>query len=154
MLIIGFGPAGQQVAQVLKREDVHAHVIELNPQSAAKASRLDLHVHMGDATSSYVLNHVGLKSICAAVVTLPDPKTCQDVTANIKLLMPGIPVIARSRYHRHVADLQKRGATVVVDEENTVGEVLGRELVALLHEPDQAAMACALAGRKAPPTPS
>jgi hypothetical protein len=53
-----------------------------------------------------------------------------------------------------VADLQKRGATVVVDEENTVGEALGRELVTLLHEPDQAAMACALAGRDAPIAPS
>ena len=154
VLIIGFGPAGQQVAQVIGHQNVHAHVIELNPRSAAKAREMGLHVHMGDATSSDVLNHVGLKSICAVIVTLPDPKTCQNVIANINLLIPGIPIMVRSRYHRHVADMHKVGARIVVDEENTVGEALGRELVNLLHEPEQAAMACALAGRKPSQIPS
>ena len=154
VLIVGFGPAGQQVAQALSDQNVHAHVIELNPRSAAKARQMHLHVHMGDATSSDVLGHVGLKAICAVVITLPDPKTCQSVIANINLLIPGTPIIARSRYHRHVEDLEKLGANVVVDEENTVGQVLGHELKVLLNEADQAAMACALAGRKASVTPS
>ena len=152
VLIIGFGPAGQQVAEIIRHHNVHAHVVELNPRSAAIARQMGLHVHMGDATSSDVLNHVGLKSICAVVVTLPDPKTCKDVIANINLLIPGIPVMVRSRYHRHVADMHKAGARIVVDEENTVGEALGRELVNLLQEPEQAAMACALASKDVVPT--
>ena len=76
----------------------------------------------------------------------------KDVIANINLLIPGIPVMVRSRYHRHVADMHKTGAKIVVDEENTVGEALGRELVNLLQEPEQAAMACALASKDVVPT--
>ena len=151
VLIIGFGPAGQQVAQGLKDQNVHAHVIELNPHTAAKAKQMDLHVHIGDATSNDILNHVGVHIICAVVITLPDPKTCRDVIANIRLLLPGIPILTRSRYHRYLTDLKNRGATIVVDEESMVGQSLANELIDLMRRPDQEAMACALSGERFDP---
>jgi CPA2 family monovalent cation:H+ antiporter-2 len=148
VLIVGFGPAGQQVAQALKSHKVHSHVIELNPHTAARARQMDLHVHIGDATSSDFLNHIGTQAICAAVITLPDPKTCRDVIANIKLLLPGIPILMRSRYHRYMADMKHRGATIVVDEESTVGQTLANHLIDLMRQPSQDAMACALTGER------
>ena len=148
VLIIGFGPAGQQVAHSLKNQNVHSHVIELNPHTAAKARHMDLHVHIGDATSSDMLNHIGVQAICAAVITLPDPKTCRDVIANLKLLLPGIPILTRSRYHRYIQELKNRGATMVVDEETTVGQTLADSLITLMQEPNQEAMACALTGER------
>jgi CPA2 family monovalent cation:H+ antiporter-2 len=111
---------------------------------------MDLHVHIGDATSSDMLNHIGTQAICAAVITLPDPKTCRDVIANLRLLLPGIPILARSRYHRYKMDLENRGATIVVDEESTVGQTLADNLIALMQKPNQEAMACALAGKRSP----
>jgi CPA2 family monovalent cation:H+ antiporter-2 len=148
VLIIGFGPAGQQVAHALKSRNVHSHVIELNPHTAAKAGQMDLHVHIGDATSSDMLNHIGTQAICAAVITLPDPKTCRDVIANLRILLPGIPLLTRSRYHRYIQDLKNRGATIVVDEESTVGQTLADNLITLMQEPNQDAMACALTGER------
>ena len=148
VLIIGFGPAGQQVAHALKSRNVHSHVIELNPHTAAKARHMDLHVHIGDATSSDMLNHIGTQAICAAVITLPDPKTCRDVIANLRLLLPGIPILTRSRYHRYIQDLKNLGATTVVDEESTVGQTLADNLITLMQEPNQDAMACALTGER------
>jgi Trk K+ transport system NAD-binding subunit len=109
---------------------------------------MDLHVHIGDATSSDMLNHIGYQAICAAVITLPDPKTCRDVIANLRLLLPGIPILTRSRYHRYMMDLENRGATIVVDEESTVGQTLANNLIALMRKPNQEAMACALAGER------
>ena len=148
VLIIGFGPAGQQVAHALKSQNVHSHVIELNPHTAAKARQMDLHVHIGDATSSDMLNHIGTPAICAAVITLPDPKTCRDVIANLRLLLPGIPILTRSRYHRYMREMKNRGATIVVDEETTVGQTLADSLIAMMQEPNQEAMACALTGER------
>ena len=148
VLIIGFGPAGQQVAQALKSQNVHCHVIELNPHTAALARQMDLHVHIGDATSNDMLNNVGAAAICAAVITLPDPKTCRDVIANLRSLLPGIPILTRSRYNRYMVDLKNRGATIVVDEESTVGQTLADNLIALMREPNQDAMACALTGER------
>jgi CPA2 family monovalent cation:H+ antiporter-2 len=148
VLIIGFGPAGEQVAHALKSQDVHFHIIELNPHTADKAKKMGLHVHIGDATGSEMLNHIGTQAICAAVITLPDPKTCRDVIANIRLLLPGIPILTRSRYHRYITDLQDRGATIVVDEESTVGLTLANSLIDLMRKPNQDAMACALSGER------
>ena len=148
VLIIGFGPAGQQVAHALKDQNVHAHVIELNPHTAAKARQMGLHVHIGDATSSGLLKHVGVDVICAVVITLPDPETCRAVIGNIRLLLPGVPILTRSRYHRYLTDLENRGATIVVDEESVVGQTLANDLIDLMREPDQEAMACALTGER------
>ena len=148
VLIVGFGPAGQQVAHALKSQNVHPHVIELNPHTAAQARQMDLHVHIGDATSSDMLSHIGIQALCAVVITLPDPKTCRDVIANIRLLLPGIPILTRSRYHRYLMDLKNRGATVVVDEESVVGQTLANDLIDLLRKPNREAMACALTGER------
>jgi CPA2 family monovalent cation:H+ antiporter-2 len=148
VLIIGFGPAGQQVAQALKSQNVHSHVIELNPHTAAQARQMDLHVHIGDATNSDMLNHLGIQPLCAAVITLPDPKTCRDVIANIRMELPGIPILTRSRYHRYMMDLKNRGATIVVDEESVVGQTLANDLIDLIRKPNQEAMACALSGER------
>jgi CPA2 family monovalent cation:H+ antiporter-2 len=148
ILIIGFGPAGKRVAQTLIDRDMYPHVIELNPQSAQQALDLKLTVHIGDAASSEILEHAGIRSVCAVVVTLPDPRTSRHVIANIKTLVPEAPIIVRARYHRHAANLKEAGAMVVLDEELTVGAALDQELQALLARPQQAAMACALAGQK------
>ena len=150
VLIIGFGPAGQQVGWALKDQNVISHVIELNPHTAVKAKQMDLHVHIGDATSSEMLNHIGNIVFCAAVITLPDPKTCRDVLDSLKRSLPGVPILTRSRYHRYVTDLESLGAAIVVDEESTVGLTLANELIALMHKPNQDAMACALSGERSP----
>lgn len=148
VLIIGFGPAGEQVSHALKTHNVQSHVIELNPHTAVKAKQMDLHVHIGDATSDEMLNHIGNQEFCAVVITLPDPKTCRDVLANLKRSLPGIPILTRSRYHRYVTELNSLGAAIVVDEESTVGLTLANELIALMHKPNQDAMACALSGER------
>ncbi len=150
VLIIGFGPAGQQVAQALAHQNVHSHVIELNPHTASTAKEMGLHVHIGDATSRDVLNHVGIHIICAVVITLPDPKTCRVVIANLRFLLPEVPILTRSRYHRYQMDLKNRGATVVVDEESVVGQTLAADLITLMSKPNQEAMACTLSGERWP----
>jgi CPA2 family monovalent cation:H+ antiporter-2 len=146
VLIIGFGPAGQMVAHRLQERNMHCDVIELNPRSAARAKEMGLHVHIGDATAHEILEHAGIHLICAVVITLPDPKTCRDVISNLRSMIPAVPILTRSRYHRYAKELEKRGATVVVDEESTVGKVLADEMSALFERSSQEAMACALAG--------
>jgi CPA2 family monovalent cation:H+ antiporter-2 len=152
ILIIGFGPAGQRVARSLVEREMHPHVVELNPESAGRAQAMKLPVYIGDATGSEILEHAGIHTVCAVVVTLPDPATSRNVIANLKSLIPDVPIVVRARYHRHAADLQNAGAMVVVDEELTVGRALDQALQELLHRPQQDAMACALAGQK--PAPS
>jgi len=146
--IIGFGPAGQQVADQLLENGVSPTVIELNPASAAIARRKDLPVHMVDATSSDAISHVGITGMCLAIVTVPDPRSSQAIIRNIRLFAPETTIIARSRYHIASDSLKAAGASLVVDEENTIGDELARETVESLRDVRREALGCALAGEQ------
>lgn len=150
-VIIGFGPAGQEVASALQAEGYTAEIVELNPASASKATEKKLTVHIGDASSGDLLEHFGLGDAGMVVITIPDPRTARNIITMIRHIAPDAKIIARSRYHLASADLHKAGADITVDEEQTVGINLAREALTVLQEGQIAAMACALAAKKPEP---
>ncbi len=121
IVIVGFGPAGRQVAEELLKENHPLVVIELNPRPAAEASALGIPLVVGDATRWELLERVGVASAKAIAVTVPDPVTARQITAQVRGAGGNAFVVARSRYHRYVPDLIRAGAEVVVDEETEVG---------------------------------
>jgi len=148
ILIIGFGPAGQEVADALLKENLRPEVIELNPKTAQIARKKGLSVHLGDASGGEMLAHGGVPEACIAVVTIPDPRSAAQIIRSIQLLSPDLPVIARSRYQIANQDLHNAGATAVIDEEHTVGTALAHKVIEVLRQPQNEAMACALAGQR------
>ena len=146
IVVIGFGPAGQQVTAALQQKGFATEVVELNPASAAKAMDQNLTVHIGDAATGDLLEHFGLPEAGLVVVTVPDPRTARNIIEKVRQLAPDAVIIARSRYHIANADLRKAGADVTVDEELTVGIDLAQEVLRILHESNREALACALAG--------
>jgi CPA2 family monovalent cation:H+ antiporter-2 len=148
VLIIGFGPAGQEVAHALMKENLQPNVIELNPKTAEIARKKGLSVYLGDASQDELLAHGGIPEACIAVVTVPDPRSAAQIIRTIHLLSPDLPVVARSRYQIAVRDLHNAGAAVVTDEEKAVGLALAREVIEVLRRPQMEAMACALAGHR------
>ena len=147
ILIIGFGPAGQEVAEALIKEKLRPEVIELNPKTAQIAREKGLPLNLGDASGTEILEKGGIHEACIVVVTVPDPRSAAQIIRTIHLLSPNLPVIARSRYQIAVPDLQRAGA-VVIDEEHTVGIAIAREVIEVLRQPQNEAMACALAGQR------
>jgi CPA2 family monovalent cation:H+ antiporter-2 len=148
--IIGFGPAGQRVADALLKQGHSPFVIELNPKSAEVAQRKSLTVHMGDASQSEVLAHAGISSTAVLIVTLPDPRTARIVIEHIRQMAPQVTIIARGRYNISLEDLQEAGADVVVDEESVVGDMLAQKLCDLTLQQQGITMACGLAGERDP----
>jgi CPA2 family monovalent cation:H+ antiporter-2 len=145
--VIGFGPAGREVADALLRRGLPPVVVELNPKTASLASSKGLAVHIGDATAADFLEHAGLKAAGIAVVSVPDPRASAAITRAVRHLAPRALLIVRCRYHLTRRDLEKAGADVIVDEEPMVGRELAREVVGRLPEDQLPAMACVLAGR-------
>lgn len=145
--IIGFGPAGQQVADALIEQGITPFVVELNPKTAALARHKDLDVFMGDASQSEILSHSGVGAATILVVTLPDPRTACAVIENIRLAAPHTTVIARGRYHISLGDLSKAGADFVVDEENVVGETLAHRVSTVLAKNREFVFACGIASK-------
>jgi CPA2 family monovalent cation:H+ antiporter-2 len=151
-LIIGFGPAGKKVAHNLKSMGAVPEIIELNPSAIESATSEGVVLYLGDATKADVLEHAGIRDAVVIVVTVPDSRTAAATVRMIRSLMPRVMIIARGRYHRHNALLEDAGASLVVDEEQMVGEGLATATADHLLETNILTMACRMIGKK--PSPS
>jgi CPA2 family monovalent cation:H+ antiporter-2 len=129
VIIVGFGPAGQRVAKVLRGAAIPFVVADLNPR-AVSAHRSSVPIEFGDAARPEILHHLGLEHSRALVVTVPEPHTSELIIRQAKRIAPSIPVVARVRYHTHGSTLARAGADRAVDEEN----LLGWELVKAVQE--------------------
>ncbi len=147
VLLVGLGPAGQEVVGHLQHRKITALVIDTNPQSRVKAYELGVKIHLGDATHEEVLLHAGLQAVCMAVVTVPDPISTIQIVSHIRQLRPLLPIAARCRYHRHLAAVKEAGATIIVDEETHVGHGLAHQIVDFMQTQSGETLACRLVGK-------
>jgi CPA2 family monovalent cation:H+ antiporter-2 len=125
ILIIGFGPAGQCVAETLiskHREKIL--ILDQNHRNAAAANRMGLAVQVGSGTSPETLEHAHIELTSVVVITIPDPHTVRQIIHACRSLNPNAKLIVRSRYHVYRWELMLTGATEVIDEEEQVGHRL------------------------------
>ncbi len=140
ILIVGFGPAGQRLAEGLM--DSHQRqivAIDLNPDNIEIARRYGLVAHLGDATHRDVLEHVGIYKARAVVVTVPDHATTRHLIHLVRDLAPKTFIVARCRYHFLRWELLHAGAHEVVDEEDQLGRRLAAHVRQLVGRPDDLA---------------
>lgn len=146
ILVVGLGPAGRQVVQTLVSNRLEPVLVDINPNSREYARQHNLRLHLGDASHEEVLVHAGLTGVCMVVVTVPDPQAAARIVTMIRRLRPRIPIAVRCRYNRHMEDLKKAGADIVVDEEVTMGDMLSRQIIAYLTDESGVLLACRLGG--------
>ncbi len=133
VLIVGFGPAGQRVAEALLAE--HSRrilVLDLNPRAAAVAHGYGLKLHVGNAGQNEVLEAAGIRQACAVVVTVPDPAAARQVILLCRQMNPAAKILVRARYHAYRWELVSAGAEIVIDEEEQVGRRLSAEVRRIL----------------------
>jgi CPA2 family monovalent cation:H+ antiporter-2 len=122
ILVIGFGPAGQAVAQALySQHKDNTTVVELSPRTAAVAREWGLRVYLGDAMHRDVLERAGVNEASVIAITLPDPIATRAIIQLCHAIAPSAAIVARSRYHMRRWELAFAGARDVVDEEEQVG---------------------------------
>jgi CPA2 family monovalent cation:H+ antiporter-2 len=130
VLVIGFGPAGRAVVNGLTAKGIPVAILEMNPNTVAE-NRTEYPIELGDATQPEVLHHAGAGASLAVVVTIPDPIAGRLIVSAVQRLAPGVPILARARYHQYAELLRDAGADRVVDEEEMVGLHLAGEAIDL-----------------------
>jgi CPA2 family monovalent cation:H+ antiporter-2 len=129
LVIVGFGPAGQRVAESLMGSpDLPMLVVDLYPSNAEHAEAYGLETHLGDATREEILEGAHVRTAAAVAVTVPDPGQARQIVQLVRSLSPDAVVVVRSRYHIHRWQLDVVGAHAVVDEENEVGLRIAEEV--------------------------
>jgi len=133
ILIIGFGPAGQRLAEALLPHcGEQLEVLDINPSNADWAESLGLSFHIGDARQREVLEHLHIHQAEAVVITLPDPDAVRHIIHLCRSLAPEVRIFVRSRYHIYKWEFFLAGAETVIDEEAQVGLKLAEEVLGKL----------------------
>lgn len=132
VLVVGYGVAGQQLVEPLIRHQVPLTIVDFQQANVQLARYRGFAATVGDARNRELLEHLHISNALAVVVALPDHLTVIAVIHQVRSLAPGIPIIARARYHRYADEIIAAGASVVVDEEQQIGRRLGLEARRLL----------------------
>lgn len=134
VLIIGFGPAGQAIAQSLIGSGLRILILDMNRQAGHVAAPLGLSVQVGDATSHDVLEHAGAAAVRVVAITVPARSTALTVLDSVRSLNPAAHIVVRSRYQRYTDEFARAGADVVIGDEHEVGRSLSQHLVSITAE--------------------
>ena len=130
VLIIGFGPSGQRVAEELARHpELTTMIVDVRQSNIDLAHNMGYPAVVGDATNLDFLIHHGIESTSAVVITIPDQRTSMSIVESVKTLNEKTSCIVRARYHTLVSELERAGATIVIDEEYLTGSGLRKAVI-------------------------
>lgn len=129
VVVIGFGPAGEEAARTVRLAGMEPYVLEMNASTVRRVRAEGIHADIGDGASREILEHVHASDASAFIVTLPDPEAAIAAVHQIRGLNADAVIVVRGRYSRRVPELVAAGADHVLDEESTVGTLLGATVV-------------------------
>ena len=128
-LVIGYGPVGQTLTQILRDFKIRPLIIDLNVDTVRKL-RLDGTLALyGDASSAEILRSAGIDRVSYVILTLPDETSRYAIIAAALTLNPKIKIISRARYIAEREVLKEAKVSAVAYEEAEVAAALGEMLL-------------------------
>jgi CPA2 family monovalent cation:H+ antiporter-2 len=135
VIICGYGRCGQNLARLLKAQNIPYMALDLDPDRVNGALAQGDHVAFGDAARLQSLMAVGLARASAVVVTYLDNASSLRVVALAREHAPKVPVVVRTKDDRDLEKFQAAGATEVVPESVEGSLMLATHALALMGVP-------------------
>lgn len=133
LIIVGFGPGGQQIAHAARRAGIPYLVLEMNIDTVKRESKAGEPIRFGDAAYPAVLDHAGIKDARVLVLVVSDPAAARRMVSTARSLNQNVRIIVRTRFVNDSAELLALGASEVIPEEfETSIEIFTRVLVEYL----------------------
>ena len=141
VVIVGYGPAGRHLANVLAQRDIPFVVVEMNPQSVhelredgSKEGGDARRVVHGDASRPHILEAAGIERAKLCAVVINDARAARRITQQARHENPTLQLVVRTRFVAEVDRLHRAGADAVVPEEleatvRVFSHVLGAYLI-------------------------
>jgi CPA2 family monovalent cation:H+ antiporter-2 len=138
VIIVGYGPAGRRLVQVLQDRGIPFVVLEMNPASVEEMREQGVRVLYGDASRTHILEAAGIEEAKVCVVVINEPSVAPLIIQRARYLNPTLQIIARTRYLAAIEDLQASGADIVVPEEmETTVRIFSQVLGAYMIPPEE-----------------
>jgi CPA2 family monovalent cation:H+ antiporter-2 len=122
VVIVGFGPAGQLLARILRRYEHPYLVLDLNVRTVRRMREDGEPIHYGDIGSTETMFHAGLGQARALVIMVNDPPSADRAISAARHEYPDLPIIVRARFVTDRDHLLRIGATEVITEELEAGK--------------------------------
>lgn len=134
VLILGGGKVGRSAARALKKKGVRVHLVERNPEVAARSESIADRVFVGEAADRDVLLKAGLQEAPSVVLTTNDDAMNIYLCIYCRRLNPDLRIISRITHERNLEAIHRAGADSVLSyaslgQESVVAIAQGRELV-------------------------
>lgn len=134
-IVVGHGPVGQAVTEVLGQFGIRPLIIEMNVDTVAELHNRHQRALYGDATRSEILKEAGLAKARYLVITTPEPAVRIAMITAAREVNPDIRIFTRARYlGEHVA-LREAGATVICCDELAGAAGLAESLLTEMKTP-------------------
>lgn len=117
VIIVGYGPAGRHLVQVLRDTGIPFIVIEMNSESVKEMKKEGIPAIFGDASRPYILNLAAVKKAKLCVIATNDPDSSPRIVHQARHLNPILQIVVRTRYLSDIEQFEKQGADIVVPEE-------------------------------------
>lgn len=131
VVLIGGGRVGRFAAELLRRLDLPAVVVELDYRRVLQARDAGLPVIFGDATQHVVLEAAHVQAARLVLVTVPIVSVTEAIVDAVRRLNPAVRTVVRAEGIEQLRDLHAHGVTDVVQPELEAGLEMIRQ--ALLH---------------------
>ncbi len=119
-IVVGYGPVGQTVTQLLLDNEITPTVIELNLDTVRRLKAFDVQALYGDATCPEILVEAGIKGADNLILTSGTSRVDEEIVRQAKELNPDVAILARSQYVRDLPKLHRAGAEDVFSAEGEV----------------------------------
>jgi CPA2 family monovalent cation:H+ antiporter-2 len=119
-VIVGYGPTGRTLVDLLRANQVDPTVIELNMETARSLRDRGIAAVYGDATRPETLQAAGVTESGTLILGSAGMAASEEVIRAARALNPKIRVLARATYLRDVSALKTAGADDVFSGEEEV----------------------------------
>ena len=118
-VIVGCGPVGQVLIELLEENGVQPTVVDLNPETVVRLRARGVHAICGDATRPEILEAAGIAE-AAMLVSAASGTPAADIARTARLIRPSIRIVARASFLEEGAAARVAGAHRIVSAEAEV----------------------------------
>ncbi len=134
-VVIGYGPVGRTVTQLLRECGVSTVVVETNMDTVAQLQASGQPALYGDASRREILEAAGLRTAEYLVITIPRSAASIGVLHTAKLINSRARILCRAGYLHELEPLEEAGAEVIRCDEAESATALAKAVLQELDMP-------------------
>ncbi len=128
-IVVGYGPVGRTLVQLLRDNEIEPTVIELNHDTVQRLRADGVRAVYGDASHLETLKEAGAPGAIALILSSAGMRNAVEAIRLAREISPRIRVFARSDHLREVPALRRHGAEVVFSGEGEVALAMNEFLM-------------------------